>query len=137
MIIYFAGSIRGGRDLQTHYAALVTHLKHAGHVVLTEHVASGALETDEGDQSDAEIYAQDIEWLDACDIVIAEVTVPSLGVGYEIGYALHQAHKPVLCLCQQNTNLSAMIMGNPHPNLQIRFYRDMADAQRAIERFMN
>ena len=47
-----------------------------------------------------------------CSVVVAEVTVPSLGVGYEIGRAVAMG-KQVLCLYrpQEGRLLSAMIRG--------------------------
>lgn len=136
MKLYFAASIRGGRELQPVYAALVQLLTASGHTVLTEHVASDTLEEDERDQTDRDIYTQDIGWLDQADAVIAEVSVPSLGVGYELAYALHVRHIPVLCLCREDVALSAMLTGNPHPQLHIRFYSDLLDAQDTLARFL-
>ncbi|MBN2471231.1 MAG: nucleoside 2-deoxyribosyltransferase [Anaerolineae bacterium] len=135
MNLYFAASIRGGRERQAVYAALVDHLTAQGHTVLTEHVASATLEDDERDQTDREIYAQDIRWLDQAGAVIAEVSVPSLGVGYEIGYALHVRDIPVLCLCDASVTLSAMLTGNPHPRLQMCCYHELAGALAALDRF--
>jgi len=134
MKIYFAASIRGGRRLQPTYQALVDHLRQSGHVVLSEGVAFETMA--EQGVSDEEIYQQDTAWLDECDVVVAEVTVPSLGVGYEIGYALHKAAKPVLCLCQQGTNLSAMLTGNTSSAMRAVFYEDLAGALREIDEFL-
>ena len=72
----------------------------------------------------------------ACDVVVAEVTVPSLGVGSEIGYALHHAHKPVLCLCQQGTHLSAMLTGNPAAGLTVAFYEDVTEALQSVADYL-
>lgn len=135
MRIYFAASIRGGRSLQATYRAIVRHLQQAGHEVLSEGVAFETMA--ERGVSDEDIYRQDTAWIDACDAVVAEVTVPSLGVGYEIGYALHKADKPVLCLCQRDTNLSAMIQGNRHPQLRVVFYEDIAEALLEADRFLS
>ena len=48
-------------------------------------------------------------------MVIAEVTNPSLGVGYELGYA-EKLNKPILCLFDGDSGgkLSAMVRGNPY-----------------------
>ena len=114
MKIYFAGSIRAGREDQEVYQAIIRGLQELG-PVLTEHVGSPEL-TDSGDDgpSDAEIYRRDMGWLDEADVVVAEVTVPSLGVGYEIGRA-EMLGKPVICLFREEPGrrLSAMISGNP------------------------
>ncbi len=136
MNIYFAASIRAGRELQPLYAEIVAYLRREGHTVLTEHIAASTVLDDEQDLTEEAIYAQDTAWLDVCDAVIAEVTVPSLGVGYEIGYALHQAHKPVLCLCRRGVNLSAMLLGNPDPRLRVVFYDDLAEVCRALDAFV-
>ena len=136
MNIYFAASIRGGRELQPIYAALVEHLRVAGHTVLTEHVASGTVEADEVGQSDADIYRQDMAWLDQAQAVVAEVSVPSLGVGYEVGYALHARAIRVLGVWQAGVALSAMLTGNPHPCLHIARYEALPEALAAVDGFL-
>ena len=107
--VYFAASIRGGRQEIDSYKQLIKHLSKHGSV-LTEHIALPS--TFEDGQSDIFIHDRDVAWLKSCDIMIADVTVPSLGVGYEIALAI-QLQKPILCLnnIQKNTNLSAMISG--------------------------
>ncbi len=133
--VYFAASIRGGRALQTTYQTIVEHLKQSGHKVLSENVAFETMA--EQGISDEAIYTQDTAWVDECDAVVAEVTTPSLGVGYEIGYALHKAHKPVLCLCQAGTHLSAMLNGNTNPGVRIVFYADLSQALAEADRFLS
>ena len=114
MKIYFAASIRGGRKDQNKYNELIRFLSSKVEV-LTEHVGDSSLEqTGEQNLSDKEIYERDLEWLESADAVIAEVTNPSLGVGYELGIA-EKLGKPVLCLfddSDHNRTLSAMISGN-------------------------
>ena len=112
--IYFAASIRGGRQDQNKYNELIRFLSSKVEV-LTEHVGDSYLEqTGEQNLSDKEIYERDLEWLESADAVIAEVTNPSLGVGYELGIA-EKLGKPILCLfddSDHNRTLSAMISGN-------------------------
>ena len=114
MKIYFAASIRGGRKDQNKYNELIQFLSSKVEV-LTEHVGDSSLEqTGEQNLSDKEIYERDLEWLESADAIIAEVTNPSLGVGYELGIA-EKLGKPVLCLfddSDHNRTLSAMISGN-------------------------
>lgn len=61
-----------------------------------------------------EIFARDIAWIDESDLVVAEVSVPSNGVGYEIAYARHARNIPVICLWRAGftTRCSAMIAGD-------------------------
>ncbi len=112
MQIYFAGSIRGGRSDAEIYHTLVTYLKNFGRV-LTEHVGDLGL-TQKGDDGpdDLYIYDRDMQWLAVCDVVVAEVSQPSLGVGFELGRAV-ALEKPILCLYQPSSQhqLSAMING--------------------------
>ena len=114
MKIYFAASIRGGRKDQNKYNELIRFLSSKVEV-LTEHVGDSSLnQAGEQNLSDKEICQRDLEWLESADAVIAEVTNPSLGVGYELGIA-EKFGKPVLCLfddSDHNRNLSAMISGN-------------------------
>jgi hypothetical protein len=112
--IYFSASISGGRADAPLYAAIIKALARRG-TVLTEHIGSPDL-SDGGEQGadDAHIYARDIDWLREADAVVAEVSTPSLGVGYEIARAA-QMGKPVVCLFRPEAGrrLSAMIRGNP------------------------
>lgn len=112
--IYFSAAISAGREDAPRYAALIAALSLLGRV-LTEHIGSPDL-SDGGEDGpgDAEIYARDIAWLQEADVVIAEVTTPSLGVGYEVARAARLG-KPVVCLFRPETGrrLSAMIRGNP------------------------
>ncbi|MEX1014904.1 MAG: nucleoside 2-deoxyribosyltransferase, partial [Candidatus Paceibacterota bacterium] len=81
MKIYFAGSIRGGRDDKDLYFEIIKLLGNYGEV-LTEHIGDSNLSVSkEGDSGDRYIYNRDMIWLNEADIVIAEVTTPSLGVG--------------------------------------------------------
>lgn len=108
--IYFGGSIKGGRSKVEDYKKIVDYLKTVG-TVLDEHVADSNLKSTGETIGPVEIYKRDVNWINKCDILIAEVTVPSLGVGYEIGYA-ESLNKKIICLYQANENLSAMIKGN-------------------------
>ena len=108
--IYFGGSIKGGRSKAEDYKKIVDYLKTIG-TVLDEHVADPNLKSSGESINSVEIYNRDISWINECDVLIAEVTVPSLGVGYEIGYA-ESLNKRIICLYQNNASISAMIKGN-------------------------
>lgn len=107
--IYFAGSICGGRDDAALYMRMVEELKTYGHV-FTEHVAT--VEKEEFNKDDKTIHDQDMEWLNESDVLVAECTQASLGVGYEIGRAVTLGKK-ILILFRPDSGrkLSAMIRG--------------------------
>ena len=111
MKIYFAGAIRGGREDTSIYLQIVSMLKRYG-TILTEHVGDPNLDVRGEELSDQQIYDRDLEWLRSCDCLVAEVTKPSLGVGFEIAKATEWGIQ-VLCLYRpsESRSLSAMIAG--------------------------
>lgn len=135
MKIYFAGSIRAGRDDAAIYAAMISWLRSFGEV-LTEHVGDPAISVKGDDGPDDQyIHDRDMAWLKSCNCVVAEVTTPSLGVGYELGWAA-TLKKPVLCLhrIQPESFLSAMIAGSPM--IQTSAYASIDEARTIMEEFI-
>ena len=85
--IYFAGSIRGGREDLALYAALIARLQERAEV-LTEFIGESTLEDQEAaTMTDYDIYERDMALLREADAIVAECSTPSLGVGYELGSA--------------------------------------------------
>ena len=124
--IYFSGSISGGRADLPLYQRIVETLEAEGHRVLAgavaaEHVGAGGEILHPPD-----ICARDLGWLDEADLVVAEVSVPSLGVGYEIAYATRVRRIPVIALYRRawTQRCSAMISGDP--GVQLLEYEDPA-----------
>lgn len=113
--IYFSGAITGGRGDVAQYRRIVAALEAAGHRVLAGAVASEAI-GDAGEALDERvIFDRDLRWLDEADLLVAEVSVASLGVGYEIAYARYRRDIPVVCLWRPgfSKRCSAMISGDP------------------------
>ena len=122
--VYFAGSIRGGRADAALYKRIITYIQQElGCRVLTEHVGDLSLSQKEGstpknfhngENVDQAIYLQDTGWLKESDIVIAECTTASLGVGYELAFA-EKLNKPVhIFYNSERTRLSAMLTGDSY-----------------------
>ena len=135
MKIYFAGAIRGGREDAEFYFNIIHYLEKFG-VVLTEHVGNTELsEKGELSQTDNDIFQRDLSWLQSADAVVAEVSTPSLGVGYELGIA-EKLKIPVLCLYRpiKGKRLSAMINGNEE--FQCRVYQGFDEAKTHINNFL-
>ena len=134
MKIYFAGSIRGGRADAHIYKELVALLSIYGKV-LTEHVGDTTLpESGETGETMEYIFERDVKWIADSDVLVAEGTTQSLGVGYEIGTA-ERLGKRILCLYrpQEGKLLSGMVLGNK--KLQVELYRDITDAEAILEKF--
>ncbi len=134
MKIYFACSITGGREFESVYQVIVRALTEDGHDVPTAHLAEAGVTAREAALDPYQVYARDVEWILACDALIAEVSVPSHGVGYEIGVALGNG-KRVLALYQHGRKISKMISGNPDPNLSVLIYKSAGDAIQQIREF--
>ena len=112
--VYFAGSIRGGRVDAALYHRIISYIKKTD-TVLTEHIGKSNISlTAQTRAVDTHIYEQDTTWLRSSDLLIAECTCPSLGVGYELAYA--EAHNiPVFIFYDKTkSNLSAMLNGNTY-----------------------
>ena len=134
MEIYFAGSIRGAEADKPLFKRFIDHLSGHGKV-LTEH----SFDFDYSQETrldDHEIYELDTGWLNDADVLVAEVSSPSLGVGYEIGQ-VEALGKPILCLYrrQEGRRLSAMIGGNR--SLKIVEYDSEDEALKAMDDFIN
>lgn len=134
LCIYFAGSIRAGRDDVPTYAKLINKLQNYGKV-LTEHVGDYQLSV--GGQSflsDNFIHDRDLYWLRNSQVVVAEVTTPSLGVGYEIACAVNW-RIPVITLYKRgDKSVSAMISGSD--GCRHFEYENLEEAYHIIEKEM-
>lgn len=112
--VYFAGSIRGGREDAILYNELIQEIKKTD-TVLTEHVGDLSRSIlEQGRNVDQEIYDQDTAWLRECDLLIAECTRPSLGVGYELAYAEKYNKPSYIFYRHKECELSAMLTGDPY-----------------------
>lgn len=135
MNIYFACSITGGRELEGFYARFVAFLEADGHIIPTSHLARSEALEGERILTPRDVYDRDVSWIRECDALIAEVSVPSHGVGYEIGYAL-TCQKPVLCLYENGRKVSKMITGNPDPALRVAAYSAFEEAVAHARNFL-
>lgn len=136
MNVYFACSITGGRAYESVYQEFTRTLLTDSHDVPTAHLAESNVITLEKVIDPRGVYERDVAWIRACDALIAEVSVPSHGVGYEIGFAL-DAGKEVLCLAQVGVTVSKMITGNPHPDLHMKYYRNVEEGIMMIREFLS
>lgn len=135
MKVYFACSISGGRQDEIKYQHLVRTLQKMDLDVPTAHIAETGIEIIDDQEDPRDIYRRDVNWIEECDLLIAEVSTPSHGVGYEIGYALFLG-KPVMCLFSEDAVVSKMITGNPHPLLSLGPYGDLEEADQILESYL-
>jgi len=136
MKIYFAASVVGGRENAQIYAQIVEYLLAKGHEVPSAHVARPDVLDWEKKNPPSLIYARDMAWMRESEALIAEVSTPSMGVGYEIATALHLG-RPVLCLYRQGSTVSKMILGNTEPNIRVESYTTPEELLSLIDGFLS
>lgn len=136
MKIYFSCSITGGRMDESVYQLLVAEMLHSGIEVPTAHLSEPGVVDLEKIVDAGEIYHRDMNWLKECDAVVAEVSTPSHGVGYEIALAI-TLEKPVLCCYRKGRKISKIITGNDSPNLVVREYTNDAEAVACLQKFIS
>jgi nucleoside 2-deoxyribosyltransferase len=135
MNLYIACSITGGRAFEAVYQAITRALLEDGYEVPTAHLADSGVKALEMVVSPRQVYERDVAWIRACDALIAEVSTPSHGVGYEVAFALSLG-KPVLCCYKEGQPVSKMITGNSHPNLHLATYQNVGEAVQAVRAFL-
>lgn len=133
MKIYFAGAIRGGREDSALYREIVKLLRNYGEV-LTEHIGDENLSAAGETLDDRAISERDLAWLKSADYLVAEVSTPSLGVGFELGKATEWG-TPVLCLYRPSEGrlLSALIAGSI--NIKVCQYQTAAELRKVFDDF--
>lgn len=110
MKVYFTASIAGREKLKEEYQTIVKTLQGLGFQV-KEVVLSN-----EGETSPAKIS----RLIKKSDLMVAEVSFPSVSVGQEIALAL-EANKPVLALCKEGIKTTLLEI-NTNDKLQVISY---------------
>ena len=130
MIVYCAGAIKGYTTYQNNYIEMIRFIESMSHTALAE--LNGKFKFSIP-LSDNQVYTRDIKWIDGSELMIAEISGPSLGVGFEIAYALFQKEIPVLALVSSDVKkISAMITGCNSNLLTIKRYKNIEDMQNII-----
>ncbi len=134
MIVYCAAPIKGDQKFHNYCLDIIKQVSSLGHTALSElnnEFKPAVLLTDR------EIFSRDIKWIDKSDVVIAEVSGPSLGVGFEIAYSIYKKKIHVLALFNSEAqDVSAMITGSHSELLKIKKYSDTEDLKKAVSAFI-
>lgn len=134
MKVYFACSVRDDKDDEEAYIALSRHIK-ARSTLFTGSMSGEQLTSQGMPKSSSSIWATDLDWAKASDAIIADVTCPCLGVGYQLAKA-EEWDKPILALFRSDDTqkLSPIIAGSP--KIQTVHYTTLDEARSAIDTFM-
>lgn len=135
MIIYCAGPIRGNVTYQKFYTEIINHVEEEGHTALAEFNSKFSVSVP---LTDKQIYKRDIKWIDSCKFMIAEISGASIGVGFEISYAIFVKQIPVLALCNSEVKkLSAMLSGCDSQLLMVERYSNIEELKQIINAYIN
>ena len=93
MRIYLACTVRGDRAGVLAGRAICARLQWHGHEVLTTHLLGDNVEGLEATLTEAQVFRRDLEWLSGCDVLVAEASGSSYGVGFEVGYVIGRARE--------------------------------------------
>jgi hypothetical protein len=139
--IYLACTVRGDRGAVVVTRRLADLLEQLGHTLLTRHLLLDDADVQEGRLSEREVFERDVRWLDEADLLIAEASGSSYGVGFEVGYVAGRAAQTgqrVLLLydAARRPFVSRLIAGNTHPACTTYPYRDQEDVLRFVRVFL-
>lgn len=96
MKVYFCGSMTGSREKQENYEIIIDFINEFATVI------NPFVKDKEVIDYDPEyIFKRDSANMKACDIVVADITIPSTGVGFELGN-FYNLDKPVLVVYDEN-----------------------------------
>ncbi|HKB80887.1 MAG TPA: nucleoside 2-deoxyribosyltransferase [Thermoanaerobaculia bacterium] len=127
LTIYFAGAISGGRADVAHYRQIVAALEREGHRVLAGAVAAEHVGADGERLDSTAIFERDLRWIEEADVLVAEVSMPSTGVGYEIATARYRRGIPVVCLYRPAYTKRCTAMVGGDAQIMLIEYDDAAE----------
>jgi nucleoside 2-deoxyribosyltransferase len=129
MHIYLACTVRGDRVALDAARVLCARLEEAGHTVPTKHLLADDADAAEAALTARAVYERDMARLERCDILVAEASGSSYGVGFEVGYVLGRSTattKRVVLLYKRDREdrISRFIPGVTHQRCTTIAYND-------------
>ncbi|MGC9443740.1 MAG: nucleoside 2-deoxyribosyltransferase [Candidatus Methanospirareceae archaeon] len=135
--VFFSCSMRGGysRVKQAELRKILDIIEELGLELISRHQTQVNFMEREFRFSEQQIHDRDYRWLEEADLVVAEITNPSLGVGAEIADAVH-LKIPVLAVYKREyeDQISAYIRGKA--GVVCRAYSDHRELKEVIQTFV-
>lgn len=134
MKAYFTGSIVGKHRYIKDYEHIIALLKKYGCSVKSDHIMN--VEPDQirplGRKERLAFHEKLEKWIRECDFVVANVSFPSISVGYEIAMALYQ-HKPVLVLHALSTKAPNLLTDHKNDQVVCEAYTQQTLPEQIVE----
>ena len=139
MRIYLACTVRGDRGGVEAGRVICQRLQAHGHDVLTTHLLADDVDQAESQLTEEAVYRRDIEWLTGCDVLVAEASGSSYGVGFEVGYVIGRADATgqrvvLLYDVARRHAISRMVTGNGDAACTTFGYRSIDELVAFIDR---
>jgi len=139
MRIYLACTVRGERGGVLAGRAICQRLQRLGHEVLTTHLLADDVDRAESALTEEQVYRRDLDWLTRCDVLIAEASGSSYGVGFEVGFLIGRARQTkqrVLLVydAARRHAVSRLITGNCDDACTIFAYSSLDELSAFIDR---
>lgn len=136
MNIFFTASVRGVRAHKPKHDFIASVLEKYGTVLSPSSYLGTLSDYGETELSRREIFEREMDALAKSDVVVAEVTTPSLGVGYLIARATAQGKKVIALYCGEDAlKLSAMITGDA--GVELHLYKDERDIEAVLKEVLS
>lgn len=134
MKIYMSGSIYGGREKIETYKKIIKELEKYAEVI-NKNIADDNVLEKEAMQNDEDIFLDLENKLKSADLIFAEVTIPSLGAGYELGFA-DMLKKRIIGIYDKTITpkVSTMIRGNKR--ITLIPYEDISEIIERLEEIL-
>jgi nucleoside 2-deoxyribosyltransferase len=134
MRIYLACTVRGDRTGVEAARLAARFLVERGHDVLTTHLLDDDVDRTEAASTSEGVFERDVRWLDACDVLVAEASGSTFGVGFEVGYitgrAPHTGQRVVVLYdAARRDAISRLIPGNTAPGCRTFAYDSSEDIE--------
>jgi nucleoside 2-deoxyribosyltransferase len=135
--VFFSCSMSGGygRLAQDELRKIPDIIEEFCMVLISKHQTDENFVENESTLTEKRIHDRDYQWLQEADLVIAEITNPSLGVGAEIADAVNLGI-PVLCVYKKEYEhlTSSYIRGKA--GVVCRAYSDYEELKEVIREFV-
>ena len=79
-----------------------------------------------------DVFKHDVKCVTDCDLLLAEVSYPAIGLGFEIATGL-QLGKKVLAIAKETAKVSRLVLGINHPNFQFKKYTQTQEILNSLE----
>jgi 2'-deoxynucleoside 5'-phosphate N-hydrolase len=134
--VYFGCAIRGEQGGLEEKVFIVKTISRLGHLVLSETFVGMDLNNNQttNGKTPTQVYRQDINWLDESDVVVADVSRISSGLGFELGWKVRGGGRAVaLCREDKYEGLSNMLKGCDEPNYSLHIWKDFKNLRNILK----